>query len=149
VSPYVALLVVLGLQATALLAQVVPRVIANVDSYGEGVVFDTTGDAYVSVLHREAVYRIRGTQAPAVWFRVKEPNGHKILADGSHLIAARGGIYHLAPDARLLEVVGQQIASPNDLALDGDGGVYISAPAERADDQRALRSKVYYLDSAG
>ena len=28
-------------------------------------------------------------------------------------------------------------------------GVYISAPAERADDQRALRSKVYYLDSAG
>jgi len=65
------------------------------------------------------------------------------------VIAARGGIYHLGADARLLQIVGQQIATPNDLALDGDGGVYISAPAERADDQRALRSKVYYLDSAG
>ena len=122
---------------------------ANLDGYSEGIVFAADGVAYVSGLHRETVYRIRSNEPPTVWFRVKEPNGHKILADGSHLIAARGGIYHVGPDARLLEVLGGNIATPNDLALDGDGGAYISAPAELEKDQQERRSRIYYLDSKG
>ncbi len=50
---------------------------------------------------------------------------------------------------RLLEILGQSIATPNDLALDGDGGAYISAPAELEKDQQARRSRIYYLDSKG
>lgn len=145
---YLALLVGLGVQTAVLFTQVAPRVIANLDGYSEGIVFDARGIAFVPGLHRGAVYRIGGGESPTVWFRATEPNGHKILADGSHLIAAHGGIYRVSPDARLLEILGQTIATPNDLALDGDGGVYISAPAELAKDQRANRSKIYYLDSA-
>jgi len=150
-SPHFALLssAVLALQTAGFLVQVVPHVITNLDGYSEGIVFDAGGDGYVSALHRDAVYRLHGNEPPAVWFRAKQPNGHKILADGSHLIAARGGIYRVGHDARLIKIVGQQIATPNDLALDGDGGVYISGPAELPKDQQAGRSKVYYLDSSG
>lgn len=143
------LLALLAFQTSVLPAKVVPKVIANFDGYSEGIVFDADDAAYVSGLHRSAVYRIRQKEPPAIWFRVNEPNGHKILADGSHLIAAHGGIYHVAPDARLLEILGESIATPNDLALDGDGGVYISAPAELEKDQQARRSKIYYLDWKG
>ncbi len=126
-----------------------PGVTANFDGYTEGVVFGADDTAYVSALHRETVYRVPKNDAPAVWFRVKEPNGHKILADGSHLIAARGGIYHVGADAHLLDVLATTIATPNDLALDGDGGFYISAPAEREEDQQRKRSGVYYVDAKG
>jgi len=103
--------------------------------------------AFVSTLHRQAVYVIRGSEPPAIWYRVNEPNGHKILPDGTHLIAAKGGIHHVGRDGKRIEVLGRQLAAPNDLALDGDGGVYVSAPAERESDQQARRSGIFYLDS--
>jgi gluconolactonase len=124
-----------------------PQVLANVEGYSEGIVFDARGEAYVSLLHREAVYRIQAAGTPAVWYRVNEPNGHKILPDGTHLIAARGGVHHVGPDGRLLKIFDEGLVTPNDLAIDGDGGVYVSAPAAAESDQQKRLSGIYYLSS--
>ena len=126
--------------------KVKPKVLANVEGYSEGIVLESGGAAFVSLLHREAVYRIQATGPPTLWYRVNEPNGHKILPDGTHMIAAHGGIHHVGPDGRLLRIIGEDVVTPNDLAIDGDGGVYVSAPAAAEGDQQKKLSGIYYLD---
>ena len=121
---------------------------AELPGYSEGIVFDAEGAAFASVLERKSVFVFRGSGPPSVWYSTVEPNGHKILPDGTHLLAARGGVQHVDPNGTLIEVLTPQIATPNDLTLDGDGGVYITAPAESGQDRDAMRSGVYYLDSA-
>jgi gluconolactonase len=127
--------------------KVQPKVVANFEGYSEGVILEAGGVAYVSLLHKEAVYRIQTSGAPTIWYRVNEPNGHKILQDGTHMIAARGGIHHVTPDGRLLKIFDENLVTPNDLAIDGDGGVYVSAPAPAESDQQKRLSGIYYLDS--
>jgi gluconolactonase len=127
--------------------QVKPRVVATLPSYSEGIVFDAQGAAFVSVLNHETVFVVREPAPPVAWYRVTEPNGHKILPDGTHLIAARGGVQHVDAEGKLIEVLAPQLITPNDLALDGDGGVYVTVPAESEADREAGRSGVYYLDA--
>lgn len=129
--------------------RVEPRVVANLSGYSEGIVFDADNAAFVSVLHHQTVYTLRSSDAPAAWYRTPEPNGHKILPDGSHLLAARGGIHHIDSGGTLIKVLAPQLVTPNDLALDGDGGVYISVPAEAEQQRNSMQSGVYYLDSTG
>lgn len=123
------------------------RVVASLPSYTEGIVFDAHGAAFASVQNNETVVVIRGSAPPAAWYRTITPNGHKVLQDGTHLIAARGGIHHVDAEGKLIEVLAPHLVTPNDLALDGDGGVYITVPAESDEDRKAGRSGVYYLDS--
>ena len=125
-----------------------PRVVAEFPGYCEGIVFDAHGAAFASTVQRESVFVIRGSDPPTNWYKTIEPNGHKILPDGTHLLAARGGIHHLDPSGTLIKVLAPEIATPNDLALDGDGGVYITSPAVSENDRAAKRSGVYYLDAA-
>jgi len=129
--------------------RVTPLKVADLDGYSEGIALDSSGAAFVSLLHRGAVVRIRPGGAPEKWLAIKDPNGHRIASDGTHLIAARGGIYRVAPDGRRLDSVLIHRAPevlPNDLALDGNGGYYVTAPAANgADLPRA--SRVFYVDS--
>lgn len=127
-------------------SQVQPRLAAELPGYCEGIVFDSSGTAYVSTLHREAVFAIKRAGSPEKWHHVIEPNGHKILPDGTHLIASKGGVRHVAPDGTLIEVLAPELATPNDLAIDGDGGVYVTVPAQSEQDRNAMRSGVYYID---
>lgn len=131
--------------------RVLPDTIANLDGYSEGIVFDEAGNAYVSLQHRGAVLRIPPDGPPEHWLTLDNPNGHRILPDGSHLIAARGGVFHVAPDGRVLDTVhvgipGSPELLPNDIALDGHGGFYVSAPADHAED-RAAGSRIFYVDA--
>lgn len=128
-------------------SQVQPKVIAELPGYSEGIVFDAEGAAFASALQKETVFVLRGSSPPAAWYRTTEPNGHKVLPDGTHLVAARGGVHHVDPDGALIEVLVSELTTPNDLALDGDGGVYVTVPAISHQDREAGRSGVYYLDS--
>jgi gluconolactonase len=144
------MLVLLGVaQVSAPPEKVNPRVVAELDGYSEGVVQDQQGAIYVSLLRRGAVYRLDSGGQLAVWLRVPEPNGHKVLADGTHLIAARGGVHRVAPSGQLLGVISAGMVTPNDIALDGNGGVYVSVPAALEDDRRQGLSSIYYLNAKG
>jgi gluconolactonase len=125
-----------------------PIRVAEVFGYSEGIVFDAQGYAYVSLLHRNQVLRFRPGGTPAVWATIDEPNGHRILPDGSHLIAAKGAVLHLDSTGRVIARFAdrygdQPLRNPNDLALDGEGGVYFTDPGPD-DDPVGGSGKVYY-----
>lgn len=124
-----------------------PQMVASFAGYTEGIVFDRAGDGYVSVLNHKSVWRVKEGEAPAVWYGAAEPNGHKVLADGTHLIAARGGVHHVDAMGKLIAVLAPELTTPNDLALDGDGGVYVTVPAESAEVREARGSGVYYVNA--
>lgn len=153
-TPRLAAAVLLLLQAGGLPpeASVVPSQVASLSGYSEGIVFDSAGNAYVSLLHRNQIVRIRPGGKPEVWATLEEPNGHKILPDGTHLVAARYGVIHLGTEGTILDTTAARfenapLRGPNDIALDGNGGFYFTDPASTPADQAARRGRVFYVDA--
>jgi gluconolactonase len=74
----------------------------EVDHYCEGVVFDHRGRGYVS--HGKVIEQFTLDGQHKVWAETGSPNGHKILADGTHLVcdASQHAVLHLAADGKLL-----------------------------------------------
>jgi gluconolactonase len=134
-----------------------PVKLATLPCYTEGVVIDADGTIYLSVgrdsLKPQGVYRITPDEAQAPWYSLRMPNGHKILADGSHIIAGLGTVVHLSPDgSRLLDSLvtapdGSPLGRPNDIALDARGGFYFTAPGATDDDFVHYRGRVFHADS--
>src|SRR5213075_3336879 len=56
----------------------------RVPSYCEGVVFDHAGNGYISWDKSITKFSLDGINS--VWAETGAPNGHKILADGTHLV---------------------------------------------------------------
>ena len=93
------------------------------NDYTEGVVVDHDGNLYFS--HEKIVTKVTPDGKASTWAQTGSPNGHKILADGTHLIcdASRHALLHLAADGSELkpaatESDGQPLRGPNDLTLD-------------------------------
>ena len=116
-------------------AAVSPVQLAVVDHYCEGVVFDHDGNGYLSegtTIHK---FTLDGKIAP--WARTGAPNGHKILADGTHLVcdASHHAVLRLSAAGEMLEPAsrecqGKPLRGPNDLTLDGsEGGFVVGLPA--------------------
>src|SRR4029079_19211298 len=84
-------------------ASVKPVKILEVDNYCEGVVFDTQGRGYLSHGKFLVQFSLDGQQK--VWAETGAPNGHKILADGTHLVcaASRHAVLRLSPEGKLLD----------------------------------------------
>ena len=127
--------------------------VLSVAHYCEGVVFDTQGRGYLSEGEQIIQFTLDGKQN--VWARTGAPNGHKILADGTHLVcdASRHAMLHLSADGKLLEPAstaceGKPLRGPNDLTLDTpNGGFYFSDPG--GSDDKQLIGTVHYVDRAG
>lgn len=135
-------------------ASVAPTQVAAFSGYSEGIVFDSAGYAYVSLLRRNQILRLRLGTEPEVWASVEEPNGHKILPDGTHLVAAKYGVLHLRSDATTIDTAAARfdnapLRGPNDIAIDGRGGFYFTDPAATTADQAARRGRVFYVDARG
>src|SRR3954469_23073841 len=112
-----------------------PVEVVRTNDYSEGVVVDHDGNLYFS--HGKVVTKVyAGTTRTETWAETGEPNGHKVLADGTHLIcdASRHAVLHLGADAREMapasaESDGKPLRGPNDLTLDTpNGGVYFTDP---------------------
>ncbi|MBI3836638.1 MAG: SMP-30/gluconolactonase/LRE family protein [Planctomycetia bacterium] len=73
----------------------------EVDHYCEGVVFDAQGRGYLSNGKQIVQFTLDG-QAK-VWAETGSPNGHKILADGTHLVcdASHHALLRLSADGNL------------------------------------------------
>ncbi len=111
-----------------------PVEVLRTDDYSEGVVVDHDGNLYFS--HGKIVTKLRPDGTSETWAETGAPNGHKILADGTHLICdgSRHAVLHLDPLSRELapesmESEGNPLRAPNDLTLDSENnGFYFTDP---------------------
>ncbi|MFO0888077.1 MAG: SMP-30/gluconolactonase/LRE family protein [Isosphaeraceae bacterium] len=132
---------------------VTPVEVVRTGDYSEGVVVDHEGNLYFS--HEKIVTKVTPDGKASTWAETGAPNGHKILADGTHLIcdASRHALLHLDANGKELPPAatvssGEPLRGPNDLTLDPTtGGVYFTDPAES--DEKKPDGSVHYLNSRG
>lgn len=125
----------------------------EVPHYSEGVVFDHAGNGYLSQDDTIVQFTLDGKQRD--WAKTGAPNGHKVLADGTHLVcdASQHAVLHLSADAKLLkpaskECDGKPLRGPNDLSLDtANGGFYFTDPG--GSDENTPIGTVHYVDAKG
>ncbi len=128
--------------------------VVEVPGYTEGVVFDRTGLAYISDTYNGTIYRITGDGQAVVWAKTGAPNGHKILADGTHLVCdgSQHAVLRLDAKGSILgkassECDGKPLRAPNDLTLDPKGGFYFTDPG--GSNQKNPIGTVHYVDKMG
>ena len=104
----------------------------------EGIVFSSDGTAYVSDVTGGSVYRFSPDSEPETWATAGAPNGHKILGDGTHVIAemSDGALIRFDTSGSPVEPSistseGNPLISPNDIAFDGEG-FYFTDPGDFA-----------------
>jgi gluconolactonase len=130
-----------------------PVKVAEVPGYCEGIVFDKSGAGYVSDTQHGAIYKVTvGDGKTSLWASTPAPNGHKILADGTHLVCDKGAVLHLDAAGRKLkdaasECDGKPLRSPNDLTIDPKGGFYFTDPG--GSDAKNPIGTVHYVDPQG
>src|SRR5262245_61655963 len=125
----------------------------RVPRYCEGVCFDHQGNGYISWDKSITKFSLDGKNA--VWAETGAPNGHKILADGTHLVcdASQHAVLHLSADGKMLEPTskecdGKPLRGPNDLTLDTrNGGFYFSDPGGSGVEN--LIGTIHYVDRSG
>jgi gluconolactonase len=160
VSLKMLLLGIVGLSATAAVAAELPSAASvktvpmfTVPRYCEGVVFDHEGNGYISWGKAITKFSLDGKNS--VWVETGAPNGHKILADGTHLVcdASHHAVLRLSANGKMLEPAskecgGKPLRGPNDLTLDTRrGGFYFSDPGGSGINN--LIGTVHYVDSEG
>jgi gluconolactonase len=132
---------------------ITPVKLFEVPSYCEGVCFDHQGSGYVSQGDSIVKFALDGKSSN--WATTGAPNGHKVLADGTHLVcdASRHAVLHLTADGKLLKSAseasdGKPLRGPNDLSLDTDrGGFYFTDPGGSSKDNPI--GSIHYVDAAG
>jgi gluconolactonase len=131
---------------------VTPVEVVRTGDYSEGVVVDHDGNLYFS--HEKIVTRVSPDGEVVTWAETGAPNGHKILADGTHLIcdASRHAVLRLDASGKELAPAattsdGEPLRGPNDLTLDpSTGGVYFTDPADS--DETRPDGSIHYIDSS-
>jgi gluconolactonase len=133
-------------------AAVKPVKIAEVPGYCEGIVFDRAGIGYVSDTQHGKIYRLDKDGKTSVWAETTAPNGHKVLADGTHLVCDKGAVRLIAADGKKIrdaaaECDGKPLRAPNDLTIDPKGGFYFTDPG--GSDVKNPIGTVHYVDPQG
>ena len=129
-----------------------PVEVLRTGDYSEGVVVDYEGGLYFS--HGKIITRIAPDGQASAWADTGAPNGHKILADGTHLVcdASRHAVLLLDVTGKFLRNASdrsgnQPLRGPNDLTLDPLGGFYFTDPG--GSDEKNLIGTVHFVNSEG
>jgi gluconolactonase len=124
----------------------------EVPHYCEGIVFDHAGNGYIS--HGKVITKFTPDLKTSTWAETGAPNGHKVLADGTHLVCdgSQHAVLHLDANGKILgkasaACAGKPLRAPNDLCLDTHGGFYFTDPG--GSDDKKLIGTVHYVDAAG
>ena len=137
-----------------------PEMLVRTDHYTEGVVVDADGAIFFSMTRTGAISTFRpGDRAAVVWAYVPAANGHKIDADGAHVVASSAGsIVTLDAGGRTSGVVavqvdGRWLTYPNDLTLDpARGGFYATDSGYKTTPKTTPadpQGRVYRADGGG
>lgn len=132
-------------------ADVRPQPVATFASRGEGIVFDSDSTGFFSDLLAGVIHRFTVDGRVTEWARSRQPNGHRILRDGTHLVADAVEHAVLRFDATgrrltpLTESAGVPLVAPNDLTLDTAGGAYLTDLR----DVTASTGTLHYIDGRG
>jgi gluconolactonase len=128
-----------------------PIEVARFRSFSEGIVFDSSGYAYIS--HGRFISRMSPDGKRTVWAETGAPSGHKILPDGTHLVcdASRRAVLHLDAQGNILgaassECEGKPLHEPNDLTLDPKGGFYFT---DSGGSREQMVGSIHFVDRAG
>ncbi|HTY37187.1 MAG TPA: SMP-30/gluconolactonase/LRE family protein [Bacteroidota bacterium] len=131
-----------------------PVKVADVPGFCEGVVIDRSGTIFISDAIGGIVYTVSRDGKLTVWAKTGEPNGHKILPDGTHLLCdgKHHAVLHLAADGSFLKDAADSsdckpLKSPNDLTPDNHGGFYFTDPDDSW--KETPTGTVHYVDSTG
>jgi gluconolactonase len=132
---------------------VTPVKLLDAPHYTEGVVFDHQGRGYFS--ESQNIWQFTLDGEAKVFAMTGAPNGHKILADGTHLVcdASRHAVLHLSVEGTMLPPAsdacdGKPLRGPNDLTLDTpNGGFYFTDPG--GSDENHPIGTVHYVDKSG
>ena len=128
--------------------------VVRVPSYCEGIVFDHAGNGYVS--HGKFVTQVTPDGKKSQWLDSGgAPNGHKVLADGTHLVCDGDlhAVLHVGADGKVLGKASEKcgdkpLRAPNDLSLDvAHNGFYFTDPG--GSDDTKLIGTVHYVDGKG
>ena len=131
----------------------------EVDRYCEGVVFDHQGVGYISHGNKITSFTPDGkhqTWAELTTDKAKgAPNGHKVLADGNHLVcdASHHAVLLLSPQGKIIRPASsacndQPLRGPNDLSLDtANGGFYFTDPGGSG--LKNPIGTIHYVDAEG
>lgn len=118
----------------------------------DGLVFDQFGNGYVSQGRSITMVPTKGQ--PRMWATTGSPTGHRILADGSHLVCDPGqhAVLHLDAKGKMLppaakEFDAKAFHNPHDLAVDSEGGFYFTDLADSSNSKHT--GSVYYVDAKG
>jgi gluconolactonase len=117
-------------------------------TFTEGPVFDARGNLFFT--HNHGIFRLTPDGRREDWVRDAEAgfNGHKVLADGTHLVCAskKGAIWRMSPAGEYLGEAVKGQRAPNDLTLDGRGGFYFTDPGGSREKPIGT---VHYVDAQG
>ena len=124
-----------------------PTKVSSLTYYSEGPVIDSSGNLYIS--HGNAISKLIEEKTLIPWTRTTAPNGHKILANGDHLVCdgKHNAVLLLNRNGKIIGKAASgsykdlEITSPNDLCLHPNGGFYFT-------DSLPKIGVVYYVNHA-
>ncbi|MBM3768122.1 MAG: SMP-30/gluconolactonase/LRE family protein [Acidobacteria bacterium] len=112
-----------------------PVEVARTRTFTEGPVFDRDGTLFFT--HNEGIAKVSPQGVQSHWIQDASAgfNGHKILADGTHLVCAskKSAVWRMDGAGNRTGVAssecgGKPLRAPNDITLDAHGGFYFTDP---------------------
>lgn len=133
-----------------------PVEVARLPSYTEAPVIDHDGNLFVSEPFGRNISRISPDGEVSIWASTGNPNGHKVLADGTHLVCDREqhAVLHVGPDGEILGPAaamceGRPVPEPNDLTLDREDGFYFTDPGPILEGRERPMGFICHVDAEG
>lgn len=124
----------------------------SLDSYCDGLVFDSQGFGYVS--HKNRIVRFSPSGESSVWATLTSPKGHRIEPEGTHLVCdvERRSVLRLSFEGKLVGVAakdcdGTPFRAPYDITVDPRGGFYFTDPGYVQ--IKNPNGKLHYVDRTG
>lgn len=130
---------------------ITPTLVLQTERYTEGVVYDDQGNLYFSQTKAGTISVLTPEGSCQIWATVEGANGHKILPDKTHVVAAKNAVVQLDANGQILNTIrhfnGEQLVYPNDITVDPEGGFYFTDSG--VPDLQNPTGCVYYVDAEG